>query len=73
MAAPKVFVSSTWYDLRYIRENLKYFISNLRYEPVLSEEGFARMGLANYADNNISQQDYRRLRYVAWQSASSVG
>jgi hypothetical protein len=39
MATPRVFVSSTWYDLRYIRENLKYFIRTLGYEPVLSEEG----------------------------------
>jgi len=39
MANPKVFVSSTCYDLKYIRENLKYFIRTLGYEPVLSEDG----------------------------------
>ncbi len=39
MAIPRVFVASTCYDLKYIRENLKYFIRNLGYEPVLSEEG----------------------------------
>jgi len=39
MAAPRVFISSTWYDLRYIRENLKFFVRRLGYEPVLSEEG----------------------------------
>ena len=39
MPAPRVFVSSTFYDLKYIRENLKHFISSLGYEPVLSEEG----------------------------------
>ena len=39
MATPRVFVSSTCYDLKYIRENLKYFIRNIGYEPVLSEEG----------------------------------
>ncbi len=39
MPAPRVFISSTCYDLRYIRENLKFFIRNLGYEPVLSEEG----------------------------------
>jgi len=39
MAIPRVFVSSTCYDLRYIRENLKYFIRTLGYEPILSEEG----------------------------------
>lgn len=39
MAIPRVFVSSTCYDLKYIRENLKYFIRSLGYEPILSEEG----------------------------------
>jgi hypothetical protein len=39
MPAPRVFISSTCYDLRHIRENLKFFVRNLGYEPVLSEEG----------------------------------
>ncbi len=39
MATPRVFISSTWYDLRYIRENIKYFVRTLGYEPILSEEG----------------------------------
>jgi len=39
MAIPRVFVSSTYYDLRYIRENLKYFLRNLGLEPALSETG----------------------------------
>jgi hypothetical protein len=39
MAVPRVFISSTCYDLKYIRENLKYFIRRLGYDPVLSEEG----------------------------------
>lgn len=39
MATPRVFVSSTFYDLKYIRENLKYFIKTIGYEPVLSEDG----------------------------------
>ncbi|MCJ7633513.1 DUF4062 domain-containing protein [Candidatus Bathyarchaeota archaeon] len=51
MAIPKVFISSTCYDLRYIRENLKYFIKTVGYEPVLSEEG------AIYFDPALSTQD----------------
>jgi len=39
MATPRVFVSSTCYDLKYIRENLRYFIRTLGYEPILSEDG----------------------------------
>ena len=39
MATPRVFVSSTCYDLKYIRENLRYFIRTLGYDPILSEDG----------------------------------
>jgi Domain of unknown function (DUF4062) len=39
MPAPRIFVSSTCYDLKYIRENLRFFIRNLGYDPVLSEDG----------------------------------
>ncbi|MCG2624695.1 DUF4062 domain-containing protein [Arthrobacter sp. I2-34] len=39
MASPTVFVSSTFYDLRYPRESLKRFIETLGYTPILSEEG----------------------------------
>ncbi len=51
MAIPRVFVSSTCYDLKYIRENLKYFIKTLGYEPVLSEEGSV------YYDPTLDTQD----------------
>ncbi|MBW7990491.1 MAG: DUF4062 domain-containing protein [Planctomycetes bacterium] len=39
MAIPRIFIASTCYDLKYVRENLKYFIKTLGYEPILSEEG----------------------------------
>ena len=39
MAKPRVFVSSTFYDLRQIREDLDRFISGLGYEGVLHEQG----------------------------------
>ncbi|WP_279610510.1 DUF4062 domain-containing protein [Burkholderia gladioli] len=39
MATPRVFISSTCYDLKYIRENLRYFVRTLGYEPILSEDG----------------------------------
>ena len=39
MATPRVFISSTCYDLKHIRENLKYFVRTIGYEPVLSDEG----------------------------------
>ncbi len=39
MAIPRVFVSSTCYDLKYIRENLRFFIKTIGYDPILSEDG----------------------------------
>jgi len=39
VAAPKVFVSSTCFDLGEIREQLKRFIRSFGFEPVLSDNG----------------------------------
>jgi Domain of unknown function (DUF4062) len=39
VATPSVFISSTFYDLRYIRENLLFFVRSLGYNPILSEKG----------------------------------
>ena len=39
MAKPRVFVSSTFYDLRQVREDLDRFVSGLGYEAVLHEAG----------------------------------
>ncbi len=39
MAKPRVFISSTFYDLRQIRLELDKFIEMLGYEPVRNEEG----------------------------------
>lgn len=39
MATPRVFVSSTFYDLRQVRADLELFIREMGYEPVLHERG----------------------------------
>lgn len=39
MAKPRIFVSSTYYDLKHIRNNLESFICQFGYEPVLFESG----------------------------------
>ena len=39
MATPRVFVSSTCYDLQELRYQLRQFIAGLGYEPVMSEYG----------------------------------
>ena len=36
---PRIFVSSTFYDLKYIREELSRFILEKNYEPILFENG----------------------------------
>ncbi|MBW2570128.1 MAG: DUF4062 domain-containing protein [Deltaproteobacteria bacterium] len=39
MAKPRIFVSSTYYDLKHIRAPLEIFIESLGYESILSEKG----------------------------------
>ena len=39
MSVPKVFVSSTYYDLKQYRNNIETFLKSLGYEPVM-HEGF---------------------------------
>jgi len=61
MAKPRVFLSSTFYDLRYIRNDLEQFITALGYEPVMSERGhipYGRTGtLESYCHREISNCD----------------
>lgn len=39
MAKPRVFISSTFYDLRHIRSSLEHFVESLGFEAILSEKG----------------------------------
>lgn len=39
MAKPKVFISSTYYDLRNIRTDLERYIKERNFEPILNERG----------------------------------
>ncbi len=39
MAVPRMFISSTCFDLHEVRRNIRDFISNFGYEPVMSEYG----------------------------------
>lgn len=39
MARPRIFISSTFYDLKQIRSDLEQFIKSMGYEPVLNERG----------------------------------
>lgn len=44
MARPRIFVSSTFYDLRQVRGELERFIREMGYEPVLNERGHISYG-----------------------------
>ena len=39
MAKPRIFISSTYYDLRQTREDIADFVQALGYEAVRNEEG----------------------------------
>lgn len=55
MSKPRIFVSSTYYDLRYIRSSLEQFIKSLGYEPILSEKG----NIAFMPDIPLDESCYR--------------
>lgn len=61
MAKPRIFISSTFYDLRQIRVELDKFIESLGYEPVRNEEGDIPYGkdeaLQAYCYKEISNID----------------
>lgn len=44
MARPRIFISSTFYDLKYVREDLERFVKELGYEPVRHETGAIAYG-----------------------------
>lgn len=61
MAKPRIFISSTFYDLKHVRADLDRFIRELGYEPVLNEHGDIPYGkenrLEDYCYKEISNVD----------------
>jgi len=61
MAKPRIFVSSTYYDLKHIRADLERFIREQGYEPVLNEKGHIPYGssekLEEYCYKEIELSD----------------
>lgn len=49
MAAPRVFVSSTCYDLQEVRYQLRTFIEDFGFIPVMSEYGDIFMIIKTYS------------------------
>ncbi len=58
MARPRVFVSSTYYDLKHLRSALEGFIESLGFEPVLSEKG----SIAYAPDIALDASCYREIQ-----------
>jgi hypothetical protein len=58
MAQPRVFISSTYYDLKYVRSSLELFVESLGYEPVLSEQG----GVPYAPDRPLDESCYREVQ-----------
>lgn len=60
MAKPRIFISSTYYDLKHIRYSLDIFISNLGYETILSEKG----DIAYAFDLQLDESCYKEVNNV---------
>ena len=58
MAKPRIFISSTFYDLKHIRSSLENFIDSLGYESILSEKG----SIAYNPDIPLDESCYRELQ-----------
>lgn len=57
MAKPRVFISSTYYDMRSVRDDLDRFVKNLGYEPVRHESGQVSYG----KEESPEQYAYREI------------
>lgn len=57
MAKPRVFISSTFYDLRHVRADLERFVKDMGYEPVLSERGAIPYG----KESRLEEYCYREI------------
>jgi hypothetical protein len=60
MAKPRVFVSSTFYDLKQVRSDLEHFIRELGYESVLNEHGNIPYG----NQERLEQYCYKEIELV---------
>ena len=55
MPRPRVFISSTYYDLKHLRSTLENFVESLGFEPILSEKG----DIAYSPDAPLDESCYR--------------
>lgn len=57
MAVPRVFISSTYYDLKEVRNNIGNFVLNMGYEPVMHEKS----RVAYVQDKPLEEDCYHEL------------
>lgn len=57
MAKPRIFISSTYYDLRNIRSDLEKYIYDRNYEPVMNERGH----IAYQTKEKLEEYCYREI------------
>jgi DNA-binding XRE family transcriptional regulator len=60
MAKPRIFVSSTYYDLRHVRTDIDRFIREQGYEPVLNEQGSIAYG----KEDRLEEYCYKEINNV---------
>lgn len=60
MAKPRIFISSTFYDLKHIRHDLHSFIESLGYEPIRNEEGNISYG----KDTPLYEYCYKEIETI---------
>lgn len=60
MAKPRIFISSTFYDLRQVRADLDSFLDNLGYDPVRNEEGDIPYG----KEEALEEYCYKEIKAV---------
>lgn len=60
MAKPRIFISSTYYDLKQTREDVADFVQNLGYEAVRNEEGNIPYG----KDRRLEDYCYKEVQNV---------
>ncbi len=56
MARPRIFISSTFFDLRTVRADLERFIKEMGYEPVLFERGHIPYGKDDALEDNCYRE-----------------
>lgn len=57
MAKPRIFISSTYFDLRSVRADLERFINEIGYEPILFERGHIPYG----KDDPLEEYCYKEI------------